>query len=33
MPVSKFSDVFVSYRRLDFEFVKRLVEDMIAVDW
>ncbi len=39
MPVSEFSDVFVSYRRLDVEFVKRLVEDLqkegkeVWVDW
>jgi len=26
MPASEFSDVFVSYRRLDVEFAKRLVE-------
>lgn len=39
MPASEFSDVFVSYRRLDVEFVKRLVEDLqkddkeVWVDW
>lgn len=39
MPASEFSDVFISYRRLDVEFVKRLVEDLqndgkeVWVDW
>jgi WD40 repeat protein len=39
MPASEFSDVFVSYRRKDVEFVKRLVEDLnkdgkeVWVDW
>ena len=39
MPASEFSDVFVSYRRLDVDFVKRLVEDLqkdgkeVWVDW
>ena len=39
MPASEFSDVFVSYRRLDVEFVKRLVEDFqkegkeVWIDW
>lgn len=32
MPSSEFSDVFVSYRRLNVEFVKRLVEDLQAQD-
>ena len=39
MPASEFSDVFVSYRRTDVEFVKRLVESLhqegkeVWVDW
>ena len=39
MPASEFSDVFVSYRRTDVEFVKQLVEDLqkegkeVWVDW
>jgi|GEM_PF-2515438 len=39
MPASEFSDVFVSYRRLDVEFVQRLVGDLqkegkeVWIDW